>query len=503
MSSSLREMHTMRAWRRLLIALLACAATAAHGASVDPRVSAQARAAGDADALLVMSDQSVPSLAPLGSNAEYHVRRRALVDALRARADASQRDLRVWLDARGIAHRDFWIANAIQARLPAAAVVEIAARHDVLRVDANSIIAVSLPGADAARPAPNVVQSVAWGVAKIQAPAVWALGFTGQGVVIAGEDTGYQWDHPALQAHYRGWNGSSADHNYNWHDAIHDAVGNPCGNSAPAPCDDDGHGTHTAGTFAGDDGGANQTGVAPGAKWVGCRNMDQGNGTPARYIECMQWMLAPTDLAGNNADPDLAPDVISNSWSCPPEEGCTPADILQSAVANLVNGGILYVVAAQNSGSACSTILDPPGTYDESFVIGATSSSDALASFSSRGPVAGSLLIRPDVSAPGVSIYSSVPTNSYSSNFSGTSMATPHVAGAAALLMSAYPKLKGRPHAIMDILRATATHAVTDPVLQTCGGTPITTWPNNMVGYGRIDVLAAYHDVIFMDGFDG
>src|SRR4051794_19370239 len=119
MSSSLREMRTMRALRRrTLIALLAFAATAAQGASIDPRVSAQARATGDSDALLVMSDQAAPSLLPLDSNVEYRVRRHALVEALRARAEASQRDLRAWLDARGIAHRDFWIANAIQARLP-------------------------------------------------------------------------------------------------------------------------------------------------------------------------------------------------------------------------------------------------------------------------------------------------------------------------------------------------------------------------------------------------
>ena len=493
----------------LIAALFACAG-GARGATVDPRVAQQAQAAGDSDALLVLVDQAAPSLAPLDSQADYRVRRRALVAALRARAQATQQDVRRWLDAHGIAHRDFWIANVIEARVPAALLAELAAHPALRRVDANPAIALRLP-----EPQPNVMegntpdalQSVSWGVAKIQAPAVWALGFTGQGVTIAGEDTGYQWDHPALKAHYRGWNGASADHNRNWHDAIHDAAGNSCGNDAPAPCDDKGHGTHTAGTFAGDDGAGNQTGVAPGAKWIGCRNMDAGTGTPARYIECMQWLLAPTDLAGNNPDPDLAPDVVSNSWSCPEAappagEGCTPADILQSAEATLVNAGILFVAAAQNSGSACSTIFDPPGTYDESFVVGATNSADALANFSSRGPVPGSLSIRPDVSAPGVQVYSSYPPGSYAT-LNGTSMATPHVAGAAALLMSAYPKLKGKPREIAAILRATAVHAVTDPVPQSCGGTPITTWPNNMAGYGRIDVLAAYHEVILMDGFDG
>jgi subtilisin family serine protease len=499
-------MHTFS--RFLLIFLAACTA-AAHGAPIDPRVIEQANAVGNSDALLVLGDQSAPALVPLAMDADYRVRRRALVDALRTRAQTTQRELRLWLDAHGIAHRDFWIANVIEARVPRTMLAELALRSELRRVDANPAVAMPLPQPEIAKPAaPDALQSVAWGVAKIQAPAVWALGFTGQGVTIAGEDTGYQWNHPALQPHYRGWNGSAADHDYNWHDAIHDAVGNPCGNDTLAPCDDNGHGTHTAGTFAGDDGAGNQIGVAPGAKWIGCRNMDRGTGTPARYIECMQWMLAPTDLAGNNPDPDLAPDVISNSWSCPEAapsdggEGCTPADIIESAEANLVNAGILFVVAAQNSGPSCSTIFDPPGIYDESFVIGATDSSDALAGFSSRGPVLTSALKRPDVSAPGVSVYSSIPPNTYGTK-SGTSMATPHVAGAAALLMSAYPKLKGRPRAIEDILRATATHAVTDPTPQTCGGTPITAWPNNMAGYGRIDVLAAYHEVIFMDGFDG
>lgn len=491
----------------LLISLAACDA-AAKGATIDPRVAQQARFSGDSDALLVLDDQSDPSLVPLAATADYRLRRGALIDALRSRAERSQRELRAWLDAHRIAHRDFWIANVIQARVPQAMLAELASRSELRRIDANPDIKVNLPQPEMARTAaPDQVQSITWGVAKIHAPDVWALGFTGQGVTIAGEDTGYQWDHPALKSHYRGWNGSVADHNYNWHDAIHDSTGNACGNNAPAPCDDVGHGTHTAGTFAGDDAAGNQIGVAPGAKWIGCRNMDHGTGTPARYIECMQWLLAPTNLAGNSPEPDAAPDVISNSWSCPEAappkgEGCTPADIIETAERNLVNAGILFVAAAQNSGPGCSTIFDPPGIYDESFVVGATDSNDALANFSSRGPVAGSTLKRPDVSAPGVAVYSSVPPDTYAT-LNGTSMATPHVAGVAALLMSAYPKLKGKPATVEDILRASATHAVTDPVTQSCGGTSMTDWPNNMVGSGRVDALAAFHEVIFMDGFDG
>ena len=71
-----------------------------------------------------------------------------------------------------------------------------------------------------------------------------------------------------------------------------------------APCDDKGHGTHTIGTAIGDDGMGNQIGMAPGAKWIGCRNMDQGNGTPARYIECMEFFLAPYPVGGTPAQGD-------------------------------------------------------------------------------------------------------------------------------------------------------------------------------------------------------
>ncbi len=71
---------------------------------------------------------------------------------------------------------------------------------------------------------------------------------TGQGIVVGSADTGFEWEHAALRAHYRGWDGANASHAYNWHDAIHDArAGNPCGSDAAAPCDDDGHGTETSG----------------------------------------------------------------------------------------------------------------------------------------------------------------------------------------------------------------------------------------------------------------
>ena len=482
---------------RLSLVALAIASGAAWGGQINGDLAAAARRDGRAEALIVLKDQRTPTVAPLAEGADYKAKRRALVNALVDRADAQQGGLRAWLDSRGIEYQAFWIANVVYAKLSAADMAALAARDEVSRIEPNPTIKVQLPKREAASPsdAAEGVAAIAWGVDKIKAPLVWAEGVKGEGVTIAGEDTGYRWDHGALKSQYRGWNGSTADHNYNWHDAIHTA-NSSCPANSPQPCDDHGHGTHTAGTFAGDDHATHQVGVAPGAKWIGCRNMNAGNGTPATYIECMQWMLAPTDLQNKNPDPDKAPDIISNSWGCTDGEGCTVGTEIKAAVNNLVKGGILFVAAAANDGPNCSTITDPPAIYQLSFTIGATDSADKLASFSSRGPVANVKGVKPDVSAPGVNINSAYPPNTYA-NMSGTSMATPHVAGAAALLMSAVPSLKGNPAAVEKLFRKTAQQSgVTDPVNQTCGGTSPTTWPNNMIGYGRIDVYAAYKKAI-------
>lgn len=487
------------------LATLALACSAALAADVNPALVAQARHQGSVEVLIVLPNQAAPTLAPLAANADYRERRRVLVDALRGRASADQSDLRGWLDTRGIEYRAYWIANLVWARVSANDLAALAQRGDIANIEANPRIQADYPRSSSAVPSADSPASIPWGISKINAPTVWAAGFNGQGVVIGGEDTGYQWDHPALKPQYRGWDGTTADHNYNWHDSIHAGSDpNNCGFDLQAPCDDYGHGTHTAGTFAGSDGGANQIGVAPGAKWIGCRNMDDGAGTPARYIECMQWMLAPTNLADANPQSDLAPDVISNSWACTTGEGCTVGNEIEEAVDNLVNGGIFFAAAAANDGPSCGTITQPPAIYDASFVVGATDTNDALAGFSSRGPVTGVSLIRPDASAPGVNVRSAWPPNSYQ-NLDGTSMATPHVAGAAALVMSVNPALKGHPDQVAQILRETAvTAGVTDPYNSGCGGRTMADWPNYQAGYGRIDAWAAARvaDTLFADGFD-
>ncbi len=501
-----------RGWARgLMPCALALACVQAQAATIDAALVTQAAREARVDALIVLRDQSMPVLAPLDAHADYRLRRRAWVAALQARAERQQAGLLEWLRARGIAHRAYWIANLVQARLTRADLNELAARDEVAQVRANPRLPQALPVAAAAAPAPEAAApaGVEYGVAMIRAPEVWALGYRGQGVVVAGEDTGIRWDHAALKTHYRGWNGGSVSHAHHWHDAIHDANGNVCGNDSPVPCDDQGHGTHTMGTLVGDDGDSHHIGVAPGAQWIGCRNMADGYGTPARYIECMQWMLAPTDANDANPDPDQAPDVVSNSWGCVPEEGCSSGDEIKAAVDNLVAGGIFFAAAAGNDGSACSTIFDPPAIHDSAFVVGATDSQDRLASFSSRGPVVGAARVRPDVSAPGVSTMSALNSGATSyGTMSGTSMATPHVAGAAALLMSVNPALKGHPEQVAQLLRDSAVmQGVTDPYNNGCGGLDMSHRPNYQAGWGRIDVMAAARaaqalDRIFADGFD-
>jgi serine protease AprX len=491
---------------------LACAAafSPVMAAEVEPGLRASAQQSGYVDTLIVLEAKAPKQL--LRTDGDYLERRRNLVDTLRATADVTQADLRNWLDAQGIAYRPFWIVNMIQATLTPAQMDALAARGDIAKIESNRDFRLKQSAENLPQPelqsladadVPLAPLTITWGVNKVRAPMVWATGFTGQGIVVAGQDTGYRWTHQALKSHYRGWNGVSADHNYSWHDSIHGVGNGVCAGDRPAPCDDYGHGSHTMGTMIGDDGGSNQIGVAPGAKWIGCRNMNNGDGTPSSYNECAQWLLAPTDLAGNNPRPDLAPDVVNNSWGCPTVEGCTAGTEVHEAIQNLVAGGIFFVAAAGNGGSNCATIVDPPAIYDETFTIGSMTQSDAMSGFSSRGPVSGAAGFKPDVIAPGSNITSSF--NGSDTDYGpdqGTSMASPHVVGVAALIMSVDKSLRGDPARVAQILRQTAVPLTS--TTQVCGGIPATTFPNPVQGMGRVDAWNAFlvAEKIFAHGFD-
>jgi len=430
---------------------------------------------------------------------------------LRSRAKSAQTDARAYLDGKGLVYRPFCITNVISARIPVASLEEVRNLPGVRRITANDPVRQEK---QIAEPADITIRNSGpeWGIQHIHADSVWAMGYTGQGVVIAGEDTGFEWTHPALRPKYRGTAIDTFDHAYNWHDAIHeinplngdtiiDPTNNPCGIDSRQPCDDLGHGTHTMGTMVGED-GENQIGVAPGAKWIACRNMERGWGSPATYLECMEWFLAPTDDEGGNPNPLLAPDVINNSWSCPEVEGCNSDnfDLLRQAVINLKAAGIVVVVSAGNTGSSCGTVSTPLAIFEESFTVGAIDIGDTVANFSSRGPVIidNSMRTKPNISAPGVLVRSAWLDSTYR-NANGTSMAGPHVAGVVALMISANPSLAGQVEVIESILESTARPKTTD---QECGNINGSETLNNTFGYGVVDALAAVKAALLVSSLD-
>jgi subtilisin family serine protease len=471
-----------------IIALQPAQAAVPWQTKVDPWVLKQAQK-GEVEFLVFLSAQAdlsaAASLPSKTAKGEYVYRQLTLT------AQRTQPPILQKLQQSGMKVQPFWIANMILVRGDLTTVQMLARREDVSHLYSNPSVRLDTPEVESSLAFPASANGVEWNLLKVNADKVWQLGFRGAGVVIAGQDTGYEWTHPALKNAYRGWDGSSASHDYNWHDAIH-AANLYCPADSPQPCDDNNHGTHTMGTMVGKD-GTNQIGMAPEAKWIGCRNMNSNYGTPASYTECFQFFLAPTRLDGSDPRPDLAPDVINNSWSCPDSEGCTDPLVLETVVNNVRAAGILTVQSAGNSGPNCATINSPAAIYAASFTVGATDSTDTIVSFSSRGPVTvdGSNRPKPDISAPGSGIRSSIRGGTYGT-LSGTSMAAPHVVGLAALLISANPGLRGNPDEIQAVIEQTALPRTTS---QTCGSVPGTSIPNNTYGWGRIDALTALKTV--------
>lgn len=418
-----------------------------------------------------------------------------IFNALEENTRISQYSVQKWLSNKGISFKSNVLINAILVTLNKSQVFEILQRKEIAFIYDNPEIFVQNTSHTIENP--FLRSASEWGIDKIKAPAVWALGYTGKGIVIGGQDTGYDWKHPDLINAYRGFSKESINHDYHWFDAIDKASPlnkdtlNPCGFSIKTPCDDDVHGTHTMGTMVGKDSSGTSIGVAPGAAWIGARNMERGYGNPFSYLACFDWFLAPRDLNGKNPKPLLAPHIINNSWSCPAMEGClaTHIELFEKAITLLRKAGIMVVVSAGNDGNSCESMEEIPVTVSGSFSVGATRSNDSIASFSSRGPaiILGKKQIKPDVSAPGVSVKSALPGKRYGL-LSGTSMAGPHVAGVAALIFSANPSLTGQIDKVEQIIRESALPLYTSQICSNFSGAVS---PNPVYGYGRIDALAA------------
>jgi len=305
---------------------------------------------------------------------------------------------------------------------------------------------------------------------------VWSeFGVTGEGIVVGQSDSGVDAVHPALAANYRGKDSGPV---YNWFD--------PWQHRAQ-PYDANGHGTHTLGTAVGQDG----IGVAPGATWFACANLVRTLGNPAAYLDCMQFMLAPHPPDGDplrDGRPDLAADISTNSWGCPPLlEGCDQLTLWQATEA-LRAAGIFFVVAAGNDGPACDSLQTPPGNYGDVVSVGAINAQGQISSFSSRGPntLSPDGAHGPTLLAPGEKILSAWPGGGWFVA-QGTSMAAPHVAGVVALMWSANPALRGDIEKTRQILIETATPYTGPP--DGCG--PANEFPDSGAGYGIVNAYEA------------
>lgn len=302
-----------------------------------------------------------------------------------------------------------------------------------------------------------------WGVKRMDAPAAWKQGITGAGIVIGSLDTGVAVEHPALRANYRGTNADGTmTHDYNWKDVVKetpedgvlpdgsrfDEADKAANGTSKRPIDLNGHGTHTSGSAVGWS-PQHITGVAPDAKLIVGRGLGEKGGTMFDLVAAMEWFMAPTKVDGTAPRPDLAPDIVTNSWGGAPIGN----PFLWMALRNWQRAGIIPVFASGNNRQAKPMEVAVPGMYPETITVGASDLDDGRAWFSMFGPSDYSNDHKPEVMAPGHWTYSALPDGTVRDTFpvkmpdgtmreapaSGTSMATPHVAGAMALYLQANP----------------------------------------------------------------
>jgi subtilisin family serine protease len=443
--------------RRIAEALVAITCAASLAALAGPASAAPTPALQDRLATASPADE-IPVVATLRSQVDgegYAGRPEALLRALQRRADATQDA--VAGDIEGPV-RSFWLVNAIAFRGTPVEIRDVADDPAVASVALDAPVAISdAQDSAASTPFPDA-GSGDWGLAAIHAPAVWSgFGLRGEGVRVGSIDTGVD---PAAA--------DLAGKVVAWRDFVA---------SSPTPVDENGHGTHTAGTIAGGSAGGAPIGVAPAAQLVVARAMGaNGVGSGSALLAAAEWM---TDPDGDPSTPDQ-PSVVNNSWSA-----STANDTwFRPMIRRWLELGIVPVFAAGNNGPAPGSVGSPAG-YPEAIAVGALDTDDSVPSFSARGPIvwqdpdglgpsAGTVLPKPDLAAPGVGVVSSVGAGYLA--YSGSSMAAPHVAGVAALVREANPSLPAT--AVANLLRATAVD------VGPAGADPAS-------GAGRVDALRA------------
>jgi subtilisin family serine protease len=357
--------------------------------------------------------------------------------------------------------RGLWIGNIVFVTATREALDILVARGDVEAIypdyDIENIDPVS-KGDDT-----PIIAGVENGLRAIRADEVWAMGYTGAGRLVSHLDTGVDGNHPALNARWRGYDPRYEGHpEWAWFDPL---------TNTQFPQDWGSHGTHTMGTICGlGESSGDTIGVALGAQWISCGVIDRQSipRTVQDALASFEWLVDPDGDPGTVWD---VADVCSNSWRVTTGHGYPPCDeTFWEVLDGCEAAGIFVVFAAGNEGPGPYSIGRPPdrATTDvKSFAVGALDGNNnnyPIAGFSSRGPSdctpTGDPTFKPEVSAPGVNVRSSVPGGGYQGGWSGTSMACPHVAGVVALMREANPNLTT--DQIGEILLETAVEVPAD-----------------------------------------
>ena len=454
-----------------LLGFLSCAASSQAG-ELHPALMEEMDRAGDGApfSVLVHMEAQAP-VADLDSSlrldrATRRERHEAVLTSLQSMTgtqDAIRREFDARIASGGVfGYTSYWISNLLVVFATPPEIRAIASRPDVAWVEPNFRASLIDPVATgrpdgAGRSGGGFVPP---GLRAIRVPEVWNdLGYTGTYRIVANLDTGVDGNHPALATRWRGYAGA-----HPWQECWLDVV-----SGSQFPADLQSHGTHVMGTLAGLGAATGDSiGVALGAEWIACNAIGQSTGPEFDndILTALQWFSDPDGQPGTVDD---VPDVVENSWGVRSEGAGNYLDCdarWWTAIDNLEAAGVVTVWAAGNEGPDPETIRSPAdraASLTNTFSVGAVDATDfewpyPIADFSSHGPtecvVAPEHELKPEVVAPGVDIYSSIPGGAYADGWQGTSMAGPHVAGIVALLREANPDLDV--HQIKEILMQTA-----------------------------------------------